>query len=71
MEEKTQTIRIRKSDFKKILGTAETLLDEIEEALSTEQIIEKRIEDIESGRTEGKTEQELDEYLKKRGVKID
>lgn len=71
MAEEMQTLKVKKSDFKKILTTAETLLEEVEQALSVDEVVKKRINDIESEKVEGKTEQELDEYLKKRGVQID
>ena len=66
-----EDIQIKKSDFNKILNTAEILINEVEEALSQEDIIKKRIEEIKTGKIKGKTEEELDEYLKKRGVKIE
>ncbi|MFQ5621226.1 MAG: hypothetical protein ACE5FT_05255 [Candidatus Nanoarchaeia archaeon] len=34
-------------------------------------ITRKRMEGIESGKVKGKSEKELDDYLRKRGVKID
>jgi len=66
-----EDIQIKKSDFNKILNTAEILINEVEEALSQEDIIKKRIEEIKTGKIKGRTEEELDEYLKKRGVKIE
>ena len=66
-----ETIQIKKSDFNKILNTAEILINEVEEALSQEDIIKKRMEEIKTGKIKGGTEEELDEYLKKRGVKIE
>lgn len=65
-----ETIQIKKSDFNKILNTAEILINEVEQALSQDDLIKKRIEDIKTGKVKGRTEQELDDYLKKRGVKI-
>ena len=65
-----ETIQVKKSDFNKILETAEVLISEVEQALSQEDIVRSRIEDIKTGRIRGKSEQELDEYLRKRGVKI-
>jgi len=66
-----ENIQIKKSDFNKILNTAEILINEVEQALSQEDIIKKRIEEIKTGKVKGKTEEELDEYLKERGVKIE
>jgi len=64
-----KTIQVRKSDFKRILSTAEILIDEVEQALSQDDVVIKRIRDIRSGRIKGKTEDDYHEYLKKRGIK--
>ena len=66
-----ETVQVGKDDFNKILNTAEVLIDEVEQALSQDEIVIRRIEDIKTGRVKGKTEKELDYYLKKRGVKIE
>lgn len=65
-----ETLQIKKSDFSKILETAELLISEVEQALSQDDIVKARVGDIKAGRVNGKSEQELDEYLKRRGVKI-
>ena len=65
-----ETLQIKKTDFNKILETAEILINEVEQALSQDDIVKARIEDIRIGRIKGKSEQELNDYLKKRGVKI-
>ncbi len=65
-----ETIQVRKSDFNKIISTAEVLINEVEQALSQDEIAKKRIGDIITGRIKSRTEEELDNYLKKRGVKI-
>ena len=66
-----ETIQVRKSDFNKIISTAEVLINEVEQALSQDEIAKKRIDDIKAGGIKSRTEEELDNYLKKRGVKID
>ena len=66
-----ETVEVKKSDLSKILNTAEILVDEVEQALSQDEIANKRIKDIMAGKISGRTEKELDEYLKKRGVKIE
>ena len=65
-----ETLQIKKTDFNKILETAEILINEVEQALSQDDIVKARIEDIKTGKIKGKGEQELNDYLKKRGVKI-
>ncbi len=66
-----ETIQIAKSDLNRILNTVEILIDEVEHALSQDEIARKRLVEIKTGKVKGKTEKELDKYLKKRGVKID
>ncbi len=66
-----EIIEVKKSDLDKILNTAEILVDEVEQALSQDEIANKRIRDVRTGKTSGRTEKELDVYLKKRGVKIE
>ena len=66
-----ETVEVKKSDLNKILNTAEILVDEVEQALSQDEIAKKRMNDIKTEKTTGKPEKDLDEYLKKRGVKIE
>lgn len=65
-----ETLHVKKTDFSKILDTTEILINEVEQALSQDDVVKARMEDIKTGRIKGKSEQELDDYLKKRGVKI-
>lgn len=65
------TVQIQKTDFEKILHTAEVLIDEVEQACSLDEIAKQRLHDLKTKMVAGKTERELDLYLKKRGVKID
>lgn len=66
------TITVSKNEFKKLISDVEIVINDVESILSNEdKLIKKRIKDIESGKVKGKTEEELDNYLKKRGVKID
>ena len=66
-----ETLKVEKSDFNKILNTAEILISEVEQVLFQDEIVKKRIEDIKKGNIKGRTETDLKQYLKKRGVKID
>lgn len=63
-----ETLQIKKTDFGKILDTADQLIDEVENVLSQEKIVSKRIQDIKTGKVKGKTEDELENYLKGRGL---
>lgn len=66
------TITISKEEFGKLISDVEIIINDVESILSKEDsVIKKRINDIESGKVKGKTEKELDDYLKNRGIKID
>ena len=66
-----ETITIPREEFKKLISDVEVIINDVESILSNEdKLIKKRINDIESGKVKGKTEKELDEYLKNRGIKI-
>ncbi len=64
-----ETLTISREKFGKILTDIDILLSDIEE-LSPDEIVRQRIADINADPTLGKSEQELDEYLKERGVQI-
>jgi len=67
-----ETLNISKEKFSKILEDFEVLINDVESALSEENlVVRKRINDIKLNPSIGKSEKYLDEYLKKRGVKID
>jgi len=63
-----ETVTLPKFVFKKILGDVEVLLDDVEIALNMK--MQQRMMDIETGKVSGKSEDELDSYLKRRGVQI-
>ncbi|MEK6907126.1 MAG: hypothetical protein AABW45_01220 [Nanoarchaeota archaeon] len=64
-----ETLSISKEKFSKILEDFEVLINDVESALSEENlIVRKRMNEIKLNPSIGKTEQELDDYLKKRGV---
>ena len=54
-------------DFCKILNTAEILIDEVGQVFQDE-IVKNRIEDIKLEKIDGETQEDYDEYLKKRGI---
>lgn len=65
-----ETIQVKREALKKILSTAELLVNEVEQALSQDEIAKNRMNDIRAGKVKGKPEEELDNYLDKRGIKI-
>ena len=63
-----ETISIPKKDFDRIIEDMEILLSHVE--VSLDKKAKKRLTDIKSGKEKGKNEEELDSYLKNRGVKF-
>lgn len=64
-----ETVTISKEIFSKILADAEVLMKDVEMALDAK--VKQRVSDIEKNKIEGKSEKELDDYLKNRGVKVE
>ncbi len=64
-----ETVTISKESFTKILEDVETLIDDVESAFNTK--LTSRLFDIKLNKIKGKSEEELDNYLKNRGVKIE
>ncbi len=64
-----ETVEVPRALFDKILSDVEVLIDDVESAL--DKTVRNRITDIDSKVVEGRTEAELDSYLKKRGVQVD
>jgi len=64
-----ETLTISKEAFTKILFDVEALISDVEIALDID--IQKRMDDIKKNPSIGKTEKDLDNYLRKRGVKVD
>jgi len=64
-----ETVTVPKEVFTKILDDVVVLIDDVELALDIK--IRQRISDIKSGKVKGKTELELNDYLKKRGLRIE
>ena len=60
---------ISEEKLNKVLVDFEVLLEDI--ASRQDEIAKKRIADIRANPSIGKSEKELDDYLRKRGVKID
>ena len=66
-----ETITISKDRFKKILSDFEVLLEDVTDLVNGEDIVKQRIADIKRDPSIGKTEKDLDDYLRSRGVKVD
>jgi len=64
-----ETITISENRFKKVLSDFEVLLEDVTALVHRDDIVKQRIAEIEANSSIGRTEEELDEYLKRRGVK--
>ena len=64
-----ETIQVEKTDFNKILNTAEILINEVEQVFQNE-IVKIRVGDIEMGKIKGKTQEDYNEYIRKRGIEF-
>ena len=65
------TITIPEEKFNKVLSDVENLIEDVADLFDQDEIAKKRIADIKTNPSIGKSEKELDDYLKKRGVKVD
>ncbi len=64
------TITIPKEKLSRVLLDVEMLIKDVSSLLNQEEIAKERIADIEEDPSMGLNEEELDNYLKKRGIKI-
>lgn len=64
-------IIISEEQFNKVLADVETLIEDVSTLFDQDEIAKKRMADIKANPPMGKSEKELDDYLKKRGVKVD
>jgi len=65
------TITVSEEKFNKVIQDVENLIEDVSDLFNQDEIAKKRMTEIKSNNSIGKTEKELDEYLKKRGVKVD
>ena len=64
-------ITISEEKLNKVLADVENLIEDVSSLLDQDEIAKKRMAEIKTNPSIGKSENELDDYLKKRGVKID
>ncbi len=65
------TIAISEEKFDKMLADVEVLIGDVAALFDQDEIAKKRLVDIKANPSIGKSEKELSNYLKKRGVKVD
>ena len=67
-----ETIVISKGKIGDILSDVERLVSHVESLVEDQDtIVKQRISDIDSNQIKGKSEEDLDKYLRERGVKVD
>ncbi|PIN76059.1 hypothetical protein COV18_01395 [Candidatus Woesearchaeota archaeon CG10_big_fil_rev_8_21_14_0_10_37_12] len=65
------TITIQKEKLSKVLEDVEVLIQDVSELVDQNMLVKQRIANIQKSPEAYKTEEELDTYLKKRGVNIE
>ena len=65
------SITISEEKFNKVLSDVETLIEDVSSLFDQDEIARKRLAEIKANPSIGKSEKELDDYLKKRGVNVD
>ncbi len=67
-----ESVNIPKHKLSRVIEDVEKLVSDVENlAGDQDNVAKQRLDDVKRGGVEGKSEKELDSYLKKRGVKID
>ncbi len=65
-------ISIPRSKLVRIISDVESLVSHFEDLdVKDDDIVKRRLRDVKGGRIEGRSEAELDSYLKRRGVKVE
>ena len=65
-----KTIAVSEEKFNKVLQDVETLIEDVAELFDQDEIVKRRIADIKANPSIGKSEKDLDNYLKKGGEKV-
>lgn len=64
-------VTVSEEKFHKVLADVEILIEDVASLLSQDELAKRRVADIKANPSIGKSEKELEDYLRKRGVKID
>lgn len=64
------TVTIPEHKLHKVLEDVEVLIEDVASLLDQNKIAKARLAEIKANPSIGKSEKELDDYLKKRGVKL-
>ncbi|MEK6963701.1 MAG: hypothetical protein AABX70_04695 [Nanoarchaeota archaeon] len=57
--------------LRKVLTDVEVLIEDVASLIDQDKVAKKRLAEIKADPSIGRSEKELDDYLRKRGVKID
>jgi hypothetical protein len=68
-----ETVHVPTHKIIQVINDVEKLVSDCEGLVGKDQdnIVKQRLSDVKESKIKAKTEKELDDYLKKRGVKID
>ena len=65
------TLTISEEKFNNVIADVENLIEDVADIFDQDEVAKKRLADIKANPSIGKFEKELDDYLRKRGVKVD
>jgi len=65
------SITVSEEKLSKVLADVEALIEDVTSLVSQDAVAKKRLSEIMENPSIGKSEAELDKYLKERGVKVD
>lgn len=67
-----ETMCIPKEKLGEVIIDVEKLISDFEDLIEDQdKVVKQRLSDVKEGKVEGRSEEELDDYLEKRGVKVD
>ena len=65
------TVAVSEEKFNKVIADVENLIEDVTDLFDQDEVAKKRLAAIKANPSIGKSEKELDDYLKKRGVKVE
>ena len=65
------TVTISEEKFNRVIADVEALIEDVADLFDQDEIAKQRLAEIKANPSIWKSEKELDDYLKQRGVKVD
>ena len=65
------TITVSQEKFNKVIADVEALIEDVSSLFDQDELAKQRMKEIKANPLIGKSENELDVYLRKRGVKVE